>query len=368
MPEQAGARGTTQAEVAQWATGLEEVATRIGPRFGRAEPRQRALSYLRGLLSPLERKNGWQLAEEAGDRTPYGVQHLLGRAQRDAEAVRDDLRQYVVHHLGEHDAIFILDETGFPKKGSKSAGVARQYSGAAGGRVANCQIGVFLAYASAKGRAFLDRELYLPCTWTDDPPRRRAAGVPPEVKFATKLQLAQRMLARVRAHKVPGRWVTGDAVYGGETTLRQWLEDHPLFYVLAVPAQYRIWTGAEREWAAAIIKRAPKTAWRRCRAGWGSKGERLYKWTRLVVRKGTAHRRRWLLARRSLRDPTDLAYYIVSGPPHTALAEMARVAGARGAIEESFEAAKGEVGLDQYEVRSWQGWYRHITLALLAHA
>jgi SRSO17 transposase len=354
--------------VRQWANGFEEVARRIAVRFPRAEPRRCALQYVRSLLSPIERKNGWQLAEEAGDLTPYGVQHLLGCARWDAEAVRDDLQQYVGKHLGDRDAIWILDERGFSKKGTKSAGVARQYSGAAGGRIANCQIGVFLAYASAKGRAFLDRALYLPRAWTDDPPRRREAGIPPEVTFATKLQLAQRLLARACAHKVPGRWVTGDAVYGGDSALRQWLEDHRLFYVLAVTAQYRIWTGAAREWAATIIKRFPPTAWRRCSAGWGSKGVRLYEWTRLVVRKGTARRRRWLLARRSLSDPAELAYYIVSGPPRTSLAEMARVAGARWASEESFESAKGEVGLDQYEVRSWPGWYRHLTLALLAHA
>jgi SRSO17 transposase len=368
MPPPAAVRGTSRAEVTQWANGFEEVANRVAARFSRAEPRRRAFQYVRGLLSPIERKNGWQLAEEAGDLTPYGVQHLLGRARWDAEAVRDDLRRYVVKHLGERDAILILDETGFPKKGAKSAGVARQYSGAAGGRIANCQIGVFLAYASAKGRAFLDRELYLPRAWTDDPLRRRAAGIPPEVTFATELQVAQRLLARARAHRVPCRWVTGDAVYGGDSALRQWLENHHLFYVLAVTAQYRIWTGAAREWAATVVKRLPPTAWRRCRAGWGSKGARLYEWSRLVVRKGTARRRRWLLARRSLRDPADVAYYIVSGPPRTPLPEMARVAGARWAIEESFEAAKGEVGLDQYEVRSWVGWYRHITLALLAHA
>jgi SRSO17 transposase len=368
MPHPAAARETTQAEVTQWAQELTDIARRIGPRFSRAEPRRRALQYLRGLLSPLERKNGWQLAEQVGDTTPYGVQHLLGRAQWDAEAVRDDLRQYVVTHLGGQEAIFILDETGFLKKGIKSVGVARQYSGAAGGRIANCQVGVFLAYVSAKGQTFLDRELYLPQAWAENPTRRRAAGVPEEVRFATKSQLAQRMLARARAHRVPGRWVTGDAVYGSDSALRGWLEEHHLYYILAVTAQYRIWTGAKREWAAAIIKRLPPTAWRRYSAGWGSKGARLYEWTRLVVRKGSARRRRWLVARRRLSDPTDLTYYIASGPPRTSLPALVRVAGARWAIEESFETAKGEVGLDQYEVRSWSGWYRHVTLALLAHA
>jgi SRSO17 transposase len=229
MAHHPAAHETTPAEVTQWATGIEEIAQRIAPRFARAAPRRRALAYLRGLLSSLERKNGWQLAEGAGDPTPYGVQHLLGRAQGDAEAGRDDLRQSVVKHLGEREAIFILDESGFPKKGTKRVGVSRQYSGAAGGRVANCQIGVFRAYASSRGRTFLDRELDLPQGWAEPAARRRAAGVPEEVRFATKLQLAQRLLARARAHRVPGRWVTGDAVYGNESALRQWLEDHRLF-------------------------------------------------------------------------------------------------------------------------------------------
>lgn len=240
MLHHATSRETTQAEVTQWANGFKDIAQRIAPRFSRAEPRRRALAYLRGLLSPLERKNGWQLAEEARDPTPYGVQHLLGRAQWDAEAVRDDLRQYVVQYLGDRDAILILDETGFLKKGTRRAGVARQYSGAAGGRIANCQIGVFLAYASAKGRTFLDRELYLPQAWAEDRARRRAAGVPEEVQFAIKLQLAQRMLARAVRHRVPGRWVAGDAVYGRESALRQWLEDHQFLVV------FQFWTFAVR--------------------------------------------------------------------------------------------------------------------------
>ena len=216
----------TQAAVEQahhWADGLDEIASLIGGRFPRAEPRARAVTYLRGLVSPVERKNGWQLAEEAGDATPYATQHLLGRAVWSADEVCDDLRAYVIDHLGDQDGVLVVDETGFLKKGNKSAGVQRQYSGTAG-RIENCQIGVFLAYATRHGRAFLDRELYLPQAWADDPERRREAGVPPGTKFATKLVLARRMIERAREAGVPFRWVTGDEVYGNDSQLRSWLE------------------------------------------------------------------------------------------------------------------------------------------------
>jgi SRSO17 transposase len=195
----------------QWAHGLEAVATRIGARFQRPELRQRATAYLRGLISPIERQNGWQLAEAAGDPTPYGVQHLLGRAAWSADAVRDDLRAYVIEHVGDSDAVLVVDETGFVKKGAKSVGVARQSSGTAG-RVENCHIGVFLAYATKRGRTFLDRELYLPRQWAIDAARRAAAGVPAAMSFATKPQLARRMIARALASGVPCTWLTGDAV------------------------------------------------------------------------------------------------------------------------------------------------------------
>jgi SRSO17 transposase len=231
------ATGTTTSEAKQWAAGLSSIGQRIGRRFARAEPRRRALAYLHGLLSPLERKNGWQLAAEAGDPTPYGVQHLLGRAQWDAEAVRNDLCAYVVEHVGDKQAVLIVDETGFVKKGAQSVGVQRQYSGTAG-RIANCQIGVFLVYASTKGRTFLDRALYLPPAWTQDKPRCQQAGVPDSVGFATKPLLARPMLARALAAGVPARWVTGDSVYGNDGKLRCWLEAQHLAYVLGVSSNH----------------------------------------------------------------------------------------------------------------------------------
>jgi len=351
----------------QWADELQEVKELIGDRFSRSEARERALTYLRGLMSPAERKNGWQLAEQAGDETPYATQHLLGRAVWSADEVRDDLRNYVVKYLGDEEGVLVLDETGFLKKGTKSAGVQRQYSGTAG-RVENCQIGVFLAYATREGRTFLDRELYVPQSWAEDQQRRAEAGIPPEVKFATKPTLGRRMIERAQQAGVRFRWVTGDEVYGNDSQMRRWLEGRKIFYVLAVSCQSQVFYEGARRWAAEIAKLLPQKGWKRLSAGAGTKGERLYDWALLPLGEVDEERQRWLLFRRSISDPTDLAYYVVSGSKKTSLEVMVKVAGTRWAIEESFESAKGEVGLDHYEVRSWDGWYRHITLAMFAHA
>jgi SRSO17 transposase len=351
----------------EWADELQEVAELIGERFSRSEARERALTYLRGLLSPVERKNSWQLAEQAGDETPYATQHLLGRAVWDADEVRDDLRNYVVRHLGDEEGVLVLDETGFLKKGARSVGVQRQYSGTAG-RIENCQIGVFLAWATRAGRTFLDRELYVPQCWADDEERRVEAGVPPEVKFATKPALGRRMIERAQQAGVPFQWVTGDEVYGNDGQMRRWLEGRKISFVLAVAGQYRVFYEGARRWAAEIATLLPQKEWKRLSAGAGTKGERIYDWALLPLGEVDEQRQRWMLFRRSLSDATELACYVVSAPRETSLQEMVRVAGTRWAIEESFESAKGEVGLDHYEVRSWNGWYRHITLAMFAHA
>src|SRR3954471_11952086 len=358
------------AAVEHWADGLAALHARVGRRFARAEPRRRALAYVRGLLSPVERKNGWQLAELAGEPTPDGMQHLLARADWDADAVRDDLRAYVVEQLGEAPAVLVVAETGFLKKGTQSGGVQRQYSGTAG-RIENCQLGVFLAYASAKGRTFLDRELYVPQAWAADAARRQEAAVPETVAFRTKPQLARAMLARALAAKVPAQWVTGDEVYGGDGRLRGWLEEQQVAHVLAIKRTERLWSTTTGTPVAAttLAQAVPETAWERLSAGAGAKGPRVYAWARVPIRPlrepGWDY---WLLVRRSLTDPTDRAYYACFCPAGTPLAELVRVARTRWAIEECFESAKGEVGLDHYEVRRWPGWYRHITLALLAHA
>jgi len=359
---------TTSEEIESWRAGLDAVHARIAGRFRRSEARERAKRYLSGLLDRVERKNGWQLAEHLGESGPQGVQRLLNGADWDVDAVRDDLRDYVVEHLGDPDGVLIVDETGFLKKGTKSVGVQRQYSGTAGKRE-NCQIGVFLAYASTTGRTFLDRALYLPSVWADDPERRREAGVPKEVTFATKPQLARQMLERALGAGVPARWVTADEGYGDDSDLRRWLEGQNQAYVLAVSSNHPLWHDGAQERADEIVATLTSAAWATLSCGAGSKGERLYDWAWMQLPYETAAgMRSWLLVRRSLSEPTELAYFRVFGPAGTSVEEMVRVAGRRWAIEESVEAAKETVGLDQYEVRKWTAWYRHITLALLAHA
>ncbi len=364
--------GTDVAAGREWTGELERVWGRVRPRFARAEARVRCRRYVAGLLGAAERKNGWQLAEAAGEATPHGMQELLNRAVWDADAVRDDLRDYVVEHLGDPAAVLIVDETGFLKKGTKSVGVQRQYSGTAG-RIENCQIGVFLAYAAPSGHAFLDRALYLPAGWATDAARRADAGVPPAMTFQTKPDLARAMLGRALDAGVPASWVTGDEVYGGDRRLRVWLEKRDVAHVLAIKRTEPLWAMTDRGPAQVTAEDlvAARTAetWLTLSAGDGAKGPRLFDWARTPIRPlRDPTRGYWLLARRSLDATPDLAYYVCFGPAATPLAELVRVAGGRWAIEIGFEAAKGEVGLDQFEVRRWDGGHRHVTLALLAHA
>jgi SRSO17 transposase len=359
---------TQRQEIEGWRAGLDALHARIAGRFRRAEVRERVRRYLAGLLDRVERKNGWQMAEHLGEAGPQGVQRLLNAAHWNAEVVRDDLRTYVVEHLGDPGGVLVLDETGFLKKGTKSVGVKRQYSGTAG-RIENCQIGVFLAYASPRGHAFVDRALYLPQEWAEDTARRAEAGVPAEVAFATKGALAKTMLARAFAADVPAKWVTGDEVYGDDGGLRRWLEGQQRPYVLAVSCDHRIWVHGRQERVDHMVAALPEDAWVTRSAGEGSQGPRLYDWAcgRLPYESAPGLAQ-WVLARRSLSDPTDIAYYRAYGPEDTPLEEVVRVAGLRWVIEESFERAKDDVGLDHYEVRRWEAWYRHVTLALLAHA
>ena len=331
-----------------------------------------ARAYLAGLLSPIERKNGWQLAEQAGEATPTGMQRILSGAHWDVDAVRDDLQAYVVEHLGDPHAVLVVDEPGFLTKGVTLVGVKRQYSGTAG-RIENCQIGVFLAYASGTGRTFLDRELCLPREWADDPERRLEAGVPVDAAFQTKPQLARQMLERALVVGVPAAWVTGDEVYGGDRSLRLWLEAQQQPFVLAIKRTEPLWVRTERGprqlAAAEIAATIASDDWMQLSAGDGTKGPRVYDWARVAIRPlpapGWEH---WLLVRRSLTDPEDLAYSVCFAPAGTPLPVLTQVTGVRWAIETCIEEAKGEVGLDQAEVRKWDGWYRHITLAVFAHA
>lgn len=355
--------------ISQGTQTLADLSGRIAPRFKRAEVRSRVGRYLRGLLASVERKNGWQMAEELGEPDAHGVQRLLAEADWNEEAVRDDLRAYVIEQLGEVGGILAVDETGFLKKGKKSAGVARQYSGTAGRRE-NSQIGVFLLYASSKGAAFIDRALYLPEEWTIDRVRCREAGIPDEVEFATKGELAQQMLARAFAAEVPADWVVGDTVYGYDE-LRLWLEEQGKNYVLAVPETHMVWVQGRQQPVELVAALLPEEAWVVLSAGEGSKGPRLYEWAWLQLPEETqaaSGRLRWVLIRRSLADRSQRAYYRASGPAQTTLPELVRVTGSRWQIEEGYEQSKGEIGLDQYEVRTWRAWYRYVTLALLAYA
>lgn len=355
-----------EADLHTWAAELDAVAEKLAVRFERAEPRQRVLRYLTGLLSTVERKNGWRLAELAGEATPDGMQRLLSTAHWDADAVRDDLVAYVFEQLVDPSAVLVLDETGFVKKGTKSVGVAPQYCGTVG-KIANCQIGVFLAYATAHGPALLDRALYLPKEWADDPARRAEASVPADATCIPKPALGQQLLKRAFAAGVTAAWVTADSVYGGAYALRHALEERKQPFVLAVPSTQRVGLSAKAE---QVVAAWPDAAWQRVSAGEGSQGPRWYDWAWMPLpwRDAPADMAHFLLARRSVSHPDEFAYYFVFGPTTATLEQVAQVAGMRWQVEQAFELAKGEVGLDEYEVRTWVGWYRHITLAMFALA
>jgi len=340
---------------------------RIQHRFARRETFQRMQRYVQGLMSQVKRRNGWQLAEQMGEPTPDGMQRLLNTARWDVDSVRDDIQSYAVEVLGNEQAIGVIDETGFLKKGDKTAGVKRQYSGTAG-RIENCQIGVFLAYSNRQEHTLIDRELYLPQEWVADEKRRRAAHVPESVSFQTKPALARQMLERAQTNGVQFEWVTADSLYGSDRRLRLWLEEQQQPFVMAVRRDEALWSGFEQQRVDVLVERLTEADWQRLSAGDGAKGPRLYDWAALTLP-------RWrqdltwihaLLVRRSLSDPSAIAYYVVFAPVDTTLHQWVHVAGQRWTLEERFEHAKDELGLDQYEVRSYHGWHRHITLVMLA--
>lgn len=385
----------TPDELEQWSTDFEDFQARFAPFFTRSEPRAAARRYLRGLLTPVQRKNCWQMAEAVGEKDPQQMQRLLYSAQWDADGTRDELQCFVVEQFGDEAGIGVVDETGFLKKGSKSVGVKRQYTGTAG-KVENSQVGVFLTYFTRRGRTFLDRRLYLPAEWCADERRRREAQVPEEVTFKTKPELAVDMLEHAWAHGVPMAWVTGDEVYGDAPKLRDAVAASGKSYVLAVSCRTPVWrepppleepvAGAmgrprtrarlapdapNAETVAAVIAAQPSDSWQRLVVSEGEKGPRTYDWTGVRVvesRNKLPGAASWLLARRSTTDPTDIAYYLSNAPQSTPLQTLAEVAAARWSIETTIEEGKGETGLDEYEVRYWHSWHRHITLSLMAHA
>ena len=357
-------------DLAAWPDHLAEVAARLQPVCPDPRTHRRALAYLEGLLGTAPRKNSWQLAEGQGAANPYGFQHLLGRAAWSPEAARDALYAYVKAHLGHADGVGIIDETGFLKQGTHSAGVARQYSGTAG-RIANCQVGVFLDYAGPGGHTLVDRELYLPEGWTNEPARLQAVGLAPDTPFATKPQLARRLLARALDAGLPLAWVTGDSVYGHSSGLRQWLEARGQSYVLAVPANEHVWVGFRQVPVGDVQAQLPDADWETLACGLGAKGPRRYDWQcRVLAEPEDADWGRYVLFRRACADPDDAQAYFVYAAQRQActLETLVRVAGTRWCIERAFEDAKQETGLDEYEVRSATGWYRHMTLALWALA
>jgi len=386
----------TAEELGEWGAGFLRFCARFADVFGRKEPRAQATKYLRGLMSSVPRKNSWQVAEAVGDRIPDATQRLLYRSKWSADAARDRLRQFVVEVFGEEDAIGVVDESGFIKKGKHSVGVKRQYSGTAG-KVENCQIGTFLSYATTKGHAFLDRRLYLPeGEWCNDLERRKHAKVPDNVIFQTKPKQAMEMLEDAWQAGVPMRWVAGDEVYGDSTALRDLIARHGRWYVLAVKTSTPIWTErpqvvepkpqergrprtkarlAEASPSATTAKVGvdswPESRWQSLTVAEGEKGLITYDWAcQRIIEKcdGLPGRDSWLIARRSLSDPTDIAYYLSNAPADTPLLKLAQVASTRYTVEQCIEEAKGETGLDEYEVRHWHSWHRHITLSMMAHA
>ena len=358
---------------AGWSAGVDELLERIADRFGRIELRRRVRGFLLALLADLPRKNCWTIAEHAGETTPDGMQHLLARAVWDTDGVREDLRDYVVAHLADPGAVLVIDETGDVKKGRRTVGVQRQYTGTAG-RIENSQVAVYLTYAARGGHALIDRELYLPRSWADDPARCAAAGVPATVGFATKPTLATAMLIRALDAGVPSGWVAGDEVYGADPDLRAELEGRRVGYVLAIAGNRRLPTAAGPIRADALAAALPRRAWQRLSAGPGAKGQRYYDWAWLELPAPSSASTDaagagcwWLLIRRSRRTG-ELAFYRCYHPTPVRLIQLVAVAGRRWTVEESFQAGKGLAGLDEHQVRRWLPWRRWTLLAMLAHA
>lgn len=379
----------------QWAQEFEDFHARFAPLFARSEPRAAARRYVRGLLAPVARKNCWQLAEVVGEKDPQALQRLLYSAHWAADEARDELQRFVIEEFGDPGGIVVIDETGFLKKGTQSVGVKRQYSGTAG-KIENCQVGVFLTYFNGRSYTFLDRRLYLPTEWCQDVERRKAARVPEEVEFQTKPELGLEMLEHAWAQEVPLAWVTGDEVYGDAPYLRDGIAAAGHQYVLAVSCTTPVWQerpsveeptpgprgrprekprlaegAAPSETIAAVIAALPEKAWQQLAVSAGEKGPRTYDWAAVRVvesREGLPGPDGWALARRSRTDPTDLAYYLSNAPQETPLATLAEVAAGRWSVETTIEEGKGETGLDEYEVRYWPSWHRHITLSMMAHA
>ena len=323
-----------------------------------------AKKYMKGLLSDAERKNGWQIAENQGESTPYNLQQFIYRGIYSADELRDELRGYVSEELGEEDGVLVADDTGFIKQGEKSCGVQRQYTGTLG-KICNCQLGVFLSYASSKGHTPIDRRLYMPEVWMDDKARCSEAGVPEDLKFQTKPELALEMIQEATAAGMPYKWVTGDCGYGDSRAIRKWLEENGKCYVLNISRKEYI----EKSNVGVLLSNLPSDGWFEASCGDGSKGARVYDWYIYSLSKEVVQGfKHVILVRRSKSDPEEMKAYLAFAPADTPDQKLVEVAGIRWTVEMCFKESKGEVGLDQYEVRSYDSLYKHITFALLALA
>lgn len=364
--------GSALEALSEWSNLLKTFQSRIGQYFARSETRQTACDYLQALLSPVERKNGWQMAEQVGHQTPYRFQHLLGRARWQADAIAHEVRQYLTEAIGTKNSILAVDETGFIKQGDQSVGVQIQHCSLTG-RLENCQVGVFLAYVTPQGHSLIDRRLYLPQSWATDQGKRGKAGVPKTIQFATKPQLAKQMLQAAFEDGIQPQWVVADEVYGNDGKFWWWLEQqYHQPYLLTVASSHSVIIGSQEQRAKQLAQSLESVAWHRLSCGQGSKGERLYDWARIEVNCGHQQgMNRWILFRRNLEkpdEPMSTTYYQVYADAETSLEEMVVVAGQRWRIEECFSIASYRLGLSQYEVRSWCGWHRHVTLVMAAQA
>ena len=346
-----------------------KIMNRIGPLFYSVRGYENAKEYIEGLLGPAERKNGWQMSEAMGKTTPYQMQQFISRGSYSADRMRDEMRGYVWESIGEADGTMVLDDTGYIKKGTKSCGVQRQYSGTAG-KVENCQIGVFLTYASRKGYSPIDRRLYMPESWMGDKVRLEGAGVPEGLKFQTKPEMAFEMLREATEAGFGYQWVTGDSAYGDYVQIRQWLEAKKKCYVMCVSRKEYIWKNREQVTVGSVLKGLREEGWFEASCGEGSKGERIYDWQVFEIEEYAWSEgwKRFMLVRRSKTDPTDLQAHICHAPADTPKEKLIEVAGTRWTVERCFQEAKSLVGMDQYEMRGYAGWYNHITFSCIAMA
>jgi SRSO17 transposase len=359
-------------QLSEWDRALRSLLGRVGCLFSRPEPREVFKDLVEGLLSDLEKKNGWTLAQRAGHTHPGRMQSFLCRGAWSAAGLEAEVRRYVVEELGSPEAVLVVDDTQMVKKGRMSVGVAPQHCGATN-QTENCQVAVMLTYASAAGHAFIGHRLYLPARWTDDPARCAAAGIPAQVRFATKPEQAVELLGEAIDAGVPFGWVAMDGGYGQYATVRHWCRDRSLRYVVAVPCALMLIDAAGGSIRAdQLLTALKRLCWERRSCGDGAKGQRFYDWACLTVRvkdedpaAGFTHT---LLVRRSIEDPSEVAYFLVHAPHRTPMPAMVEVAGMRWKIEENNEQGKDLLGLDQYQVRTWTAWHHYVTACMFAHA